>query len=686
MSSRIFHTAVTLALAISGVAAQDGANRTQDAVPAMFEAARKLETIDGDLKGAIKQYETIVKTHGSDRAAVARALLRMGECYQKLGDQQAVSIFERIVREFADQNAAAAARTHLTARRIQTKVLRAVWTAPAAVSDGTVSADGKYVAFADPDTGDLAVRDLTNGRESRLTHIDEDRRGRDFVSDAAISVDGAMVAYSWYIDGSKNQLRVASRAGDERSLPRILIDSEDISYIKPFEWAPSRDWIAVQVKRIDGTAQIGMAAVDDGRFRALRSVDWRGTTRMSVSPDGTWILYDLPSGEGSRQRDVFVIASDGRQQYQLNAKSGYNVAVGWAPDGKAALFAAERSGTIGLFAVQVRDGKPQSDPELLEHEMGAFFDSLGVTQSGRLFYSKKISGINVFKASLDFGTGKLLSAPEQMTDSMIPNHPGVMWSPDGRYLAYPSSARGATTILIQSVENGQIREVAPRMSRFLFPRWSAEDFITFQGADLKGRQGIFGMDVKTGEVTLLAGGDSSGYLSWAATTPDGSQLVYTRNRSGKFTLVSRSLSTGQEQELFQGPATATAISSDGKLVAFRTGERGVSAIMTVPVSGGQPRVVAKAESSVTFGHLAEWLPDGRLLIVRGKDRKFDRLVAVSPESGAMVELPPALEPLGGFLRVHPDGRQVAYSAGEAAFELWTLENVLPSAPARSTRR
>ena len=65
------------------------------------------------------------------------------------------------------------------------------------------------------------VRDLASGRESRLTDVPEDRQWKDFVSDAAILVDGALVASSWYIDGSRNQLRVADRVPGEGSAQRI---------------------------------------------------------------------------------------------------------------------------------------------------------------------------------------------------------------------------------------------------------------------------------------------------------------------------------------------------------------------------------------------------------------------------------------------------------------------------------
>ncbi|MHC4598780.1 MAG: tetratricopeptide repeat protein [Planctomycetota bacterium] len=74
------------------------------------EAARELERgffkeqAERDLEGAIKIYEGLVEKHTSDRAVVAKALLRMGLCLEKLGRMEsAVASIERIVDEFGDQ-------------------------------------------------------------------------------------------------------------------------------------------------------------------------------------------------------------------------------------------------------------------------------------------------------------------------------------------------------------------------------------------------------------------------------------------------------------------------------------------------------------------------------------------------------------------------------------------------------
>ena len=63
--------------------------------------------VEGDLKGAIEAYKKVVANAGANRALAAQALVRMAECYQKLGGAQARKVFEQVLRDYADQAEAA---------------------------------------------------------------------------------------------------------------------------------------------------------------------------------------------------------------------------------------------------------------------------------------------------------------------------------------------------------------------------------------------------------------------------------------------------------------------------------------------------------------------------------------------------------------------------------------------------
>jgi len=107
-----------------------------------LQAAIRTETVSGDLKRAIKQYESVVSDYGEDRSVVARALVHMAGCYQKLGDGEGQRIYERVVRDFADQKTAVAtARARLggTESVAAAKGDRAVWTGPLVDMFGRVS-------------------------------------------------------------------------------------------------------------------------------------------------------------------------------------------------------------------------------------------------------------------------------------------------------------------------------------------------------------------------------------------------------------------------------------------------------------------------------------------------------------------------------------------------------------------
>src|SRR5690242_5693269 len=91
-----------------------GADQKGSSAEVELQAAIHTEMVDGNFKAAIEQYKKAAQS--TNRAVAAKALVRMGECYEKLGDSEARKAYERVVREYADQKeATAAANTRLGA-------------------------------------------------------------------------------------------------------------------------------------------------------------------------------------------------------------------------------------------------------------------------------------------------------------------------------------------------------------------------------------------------------------------------------------------------------------------------------------------------------------------------------------------------------------------------------------------
>jgi hypothetical protein len=126
MRHMTFAVALIVALATPAVA---------QTLEAQLQKAVQTETVTGDLKAAIAQYRRIAETAGpANRRIAAQALVRMAECHRKLGDAEAGKIYERIVRDFADQpEAAAEARARLAGMRapgarLASQTTRQIWT------------------------------------------------------------------------------------------------------------------------------------------------------------------------------------------------------------------------------------------------------------------------------------------------------------------------------------------------------------------------------------------------------------------------------------------------------------------------------------------------------------------------------------------------------------------------------
>ena len=277
----------------------------------LLKAAQNAELVDGNLNAAIKQYGAIVsKFAKNDRGIAAMALVRMADCYRKMGDAESRRLYERVMREYADQKEAVAmAKAGLGRRETGSRTTATlVWSGSDVDTEGTVSYDGRYLSYTDWDTGDLGVREIAAGQNRHVTDTGQKQgRIKDFAEKSAVSRDGKQVAYSWWNEnnGKRWELRIASLTGDPN--PRRLYDNPAVDWLMPADWSPDGKWVAVRVNLKDKNHQIGVVSVPDGALRVLKTGRWRGISRMFFSPDGKYLGYDLPQGGSGPDRDVFVM-------------------------------------------------------------------------------------------------------------------------------------------------------------------------------------------------------------------------------------------------------------------------------------------------------------------------------------------------------------------------------------------
>jgi Tol biopolymer transport system component len=683
-----------IAALVAALAMTTGLGAQQKPQEVALQAAIRTETVSGDLKKAIAQYQDIVDRYSkADRAVAANALVRMAECHQKLGDAQATKLFERVLREFADQKPAADVASARLKRPRGTAlagiVNRQVWTGGEVDPEGTISPDGRYLSFVDWSTGDLAIRDLIAGTNRRLTNKGGWSSSDDFAEESAISRDGTQVAYSWF-NGKNNryEVRVIRADAPAGTNPRTLFDNPDVLWIGTYDWSPDGKLLAVQVQRKDRTAQIGLVNTTDGSFKALKSTDWRGTTRMFFAPDGRTVAYDLPDADNSFARDVFILSVDGSGEFKVAPHPASETIMGWSPDGRAVLFASDRAGSSGLWSMPVLNGRPEGVPTLVKADLGRLPASLGVTRAGALLYGVRTSTETLATASLDLNAGKLVTAPVTPFENYLSTLRQPDWSHDGASIvAVAEQSRGRLGLLISTPEGTRVRELSPAMGYILRPRWAPDGSITATGIDLKGRRGIYRIDAQSGDVTPIVIGEADAPLGQPAWLPDGKSIVFRRNDPNGVRVVLRDVASGRERLLVEQPALAgLSLSPDGRHIAYIAQDRAArtSSVNIMALADGTANEVARLSGAGVVSNATVWTPDGQFLLFGQRENDRPMLYVVPRAGGAPKKLDIGVEAV--MLRFHPDGRRIVYNTGVNAFEIWTLENFLPPAAATSTRR
>lgn len=586
-------------------------------------------------------------------------------------------------------------------------VVRRIWTpTEGAVPYGTVSADGRYLSYSDFSTGDVAVLDLRTMEKRRLTDSPFTTGSIDFALFSAISPDAKEIAYSWF-NGTGFDLRLIALEGGE---PHVLFSNPEVPWVMPHAWSPDGTQIAAVMARADGASQITLISVADGSTRVLKSLtDWRTPGGLTFSPDGGQIAYTFPPESDNHQNDIFLLAADGSRETTVVENPADDALLGWTPDGKALLFTSDRSGTPGVWAIRVADAEPQGDPVLVEPDVWGVFSHLGITRHGSVYYTVQTGRRDVYTATLSPEQDALVTAPTALGGHYNIANTRPAWSADGGYLAFVTESKGrprglgSRRIVIRSMATGETRQIVPRLTYLNQLRWAPDGGSLFVGGlDDKNRNGYFRIDAHTGDVTPLVHRDVRG-VNWSR---DGKTIFY-HTPFPPVGVVARDMESGAQRELYvqvPGGDPSGRLPQPGveaefmfRSMALSPDERRLAlisvwgdALQLMPVTGGPPEDLLRAERGA-FGSVI-WSPDGEHLLVTrnnlsgGGDSPFFRgpdstvelwRVPLDGSEGERVglKLPTNMADARGVMRLHPDGRQIAYVTGETSLEVWVIENL-----------
>jgi Tol biopolymer transport system component len=714
MKRSILLSAIALSLII-GLSPADQAAQERQSAEVLLGAALHQEEVEGNLEAAIAAYRKFLGAYSDNRALAAQAQFHIGMCYEKLGRREAQKAYEEVLAKYTDQTEfAAKARERLAVLAgpgLKTLTSRKLENAPGdAGMSGTISPDGRYLTHWDEESEDLALRDFQTGKDRRLTNEAVGGAAGSAASQgaggSAWSFDGNQIAYAWYIskaDTVRAELRII---GPDGGKPRVLTQFAGAREVTSIAWSPEGKHIAACVYQRDEPPQLVLVSTMDGSVRVLAGLKREiYPTTISFSPDGRHVAYDRLPDEMSPERDIFLMSIQTGEEIPLIQHPADDYLLGWSRDGQWIVFASDRKGALGLWAIGISDLKTQGEPILIKPGIDRV-RPVGLTRDGALYYGSVKATEDVFVVDLDPVNGNVTGPPKKAIERYEGGNFSPAYSPDGKYLAYVSRRGNSSyptnvgnALCIRSLDSGEERVLYREFWRLGMqnidgPGWSPDGrFIILRGWERRMPPAYYLAELKSGSITrvLRFGPDERGF--GGAVGSDKEYYFVRRNSKEDITqILALDLESRTERELYRLPALerggSIALSPDAQWLALvNFGWGAVRSLKIIPTSGGDAKeILSFGETKPGMPPLSlAWAPDGRHILYGAPDPadlpSWD-LWRVPVNGGTPEKI--GLQRRWGIweLSVRPDGRQLCF-AGRGGpstdSELWVLENFLPPA-------
>ncbi len=693
--------AAILALALSGAG--------QQTAQQLYKSGLYEEEVGGDLQKAIGIYQDLVKRFPENRQIAAMAQLHIGLCYEKLGTKEAEKAFQQVIDNYPEQSGPVREAQSKLSLLIKSRALmktgtaefslRQIWSGPGTDTMGSVSPDGRYLSFVDWETGDLAIRDIAEGTNRRLTNKGSWMQSPEFALFSKWSPDSRRIVYQWYNKDEIFELRIIDI---KEATPRVLYRTlEKMEYVHPFDWSPDGKSVLAGFFRVENSAveeitQLGLISVVDGSEKVLKTFLGQHSINRKAwgfvfSPNGRYVAYDAWVGDGlDDKRDIFLLSADGRIETPLINHPAVDTVIDWTPGGEGLLFLSNRTGTQDVWFMRISEGNLLGSPQLVKSAVGSVWP-MGITSTGALFYGLQGGGTDVYEVGIEPRTGKI-SSPAKKAVLLYEGHNAFPeYSPDGKFLVYiytPSipAIQPKQILRILSLETGRVRELKPDLDGFGYPRWAPDGrAVSVEGTGKDGRKGIYRVDVQTGDIAPIVLIDKGTEIYSHLWSTDGKVMFYsTGDRAGKTgSIFVHIFESGQEERISGSPSDAQFfdISPDGKWLAL-TNRGNKIVIRIMPTSGGDLREIYSFEQEGGPVITPTWSADGRFIYFSKLQKSTEDmcdLYRLSADGGEAQKIDLSMARFR-YMSVHPDGQHFAFSsmgANPEQSQVWVMENFLP---------
>jgi Tol biopolymer transport system component len=632
----------------------------------------QLEAV-GNFNQAITIFGRVAKEFATNKPLAAKALLKLGLCYERLGSQKAEEAYQRVIREYPDQREVAAeARTRLAALAaaieagrgpIARRLLTYLDTDINDFNDMVPSPDGRRVAYTRLGTdGMLMVRDLVTGTKEQITPNNPDT----FNQYPAWSPDGKQIAYGTRNDKDRTAcVKIVDVASHKE------VSSFKVGHSYPMEWSRDGRFLLLRRWAADRGAEASLLLLEINTGSTTVLADTIPVfSGASFSPDGRFVAYTARVAGSER---VFTMPITGGKRQQVTDINGGSTPR-WSPDGKAIAFTR----SDGVYVIPVADGAASGTAQRVHESASAYLQSW--TKSSGLFMTTFGGESLPYQIAVDPQTGKPANSKAQPLAEQLHDVGFFAWSPDMRQIAFAS---GWGKISIYSKERQTATQYDVKHPGIVWDLWWSAD----------GREVIFEPDLRRWPGIVLALDPSTGNLRQPFPRIPGAGVT-SLSANGRRIVYSR----------------RSADSSGIELVVSEVGSSETVMVASVDTSAGwlsgwiRPRFSAKADQLLfgrqtgktatlwvvssdgtgtrnlgTMGLIwhAMWDPTGRFIAYSGTVSGKVAIRVVEVATGIEHDIPlPVKDPEEVRVRDwSPDGKYIGVTADEARWEYWVLQGV-----------
>jgi Tol biopolymer transport system component len=517
-----------------------------------------------------------------------------------------------------------------------------------------LSPDGSRVAFAwtgdTEDNYDIYLKQENTADPLRVT---DDPAWELF---PAWSPDGTSLAFLRHTDSTQALYRVPALGGT----PQKLAETQAVFGV---DWSPDGESLLYADRLTpDGPRRIVRLSLSTRDTTVLTNPPTSATDDLSPrwSPDGQSIAF--ARRDGMSGADLYRMDADGSDVRPLTKNALAIQGLDWTPDGQHVIYASYRSGTFGLWKMNVNNQSVSWVPTHGEW----IYNPTVADQSGALVYEEMTYEKDVWELDL--------AADSTAPGGGPPSRPlltSTRWdceayySPDGERLVFVSSRSGSLELWMSEADGSSPTRLTDFGGAFVGnPRWHPSgDRVAFF-ANVEGRAGIYAMDVRGGTPERIRALESTDDASndWVSGwSRDGQWLYFTSDRSGSWQLWKMHPDGSDLTQVTQNGGFAATESVTGDTLFYT--KRVTPGLWMRPTEGGPERKVLDDLASHDWGNW-DITAEGLYFIRRTDDgpqiafRTFG-----SGETRVVASIPNIASP---SLEVSPDGRRLLYARIEGA--------------------